>query len=500
MNLQNRHNLTLMKRPAIYCFFPFDSPAQISPVTESLKSCRYPLSITLLLTKDQENPKIEGFNTLRVDNLYSTETIRQIAGMIPEEGYTLLCSGYSPVRFSIHAADRFVRVAEDTEAGLCYADFYKDRAGKKEKHPVTGYQTGSVRDDFDFGTILFYRNSTFRNAAEQMEKEFLYAGWYDLRLRVSQCGLPVHIPEFLYTENEYDFRRSGEKQFDYVDPRNRAVQIEMEQACTDHLKAIGAWLPPRTQTCIPLTGTFDTEASVIIPVYNRVRTIGDAVRSALAQETDFRFNVIVIDNRSTDGTTEVLKELSADKRLVHLIPEQDDLGIGGCWNAGIFASQCGKYAVQLDSDDIYKDKNTLQKIVDTFRQEQCAMVVGSYVMTDFDMQVIPPGIIDHREWTDENGHNNALRVNGLGAPRAFDTELLRKYTVPNTSYGEDYALGLLFSRSYKIGRIYDPIYLCRRWEGNSDAALAIEKVNANNQYKDSLRSFEIEARRKINGQ
>ena len=272
----------------------------------------------------------------------------------------------------------------------------------------------------------------------------------------------------------------------------------MERACTDYLKTIGAWLPARTRTFDASAMKFDVEASVVIPVYNRARTIGDAVRSALGQETDFPFNVIVVDNHSTDGTTNILKDLSSDGKLIHLIPKEDKLGIGGCWNVGIFASQCGKYAVQLDSDDVYKDKHTLQRIIDMFHREQCAMVVGSYIMTDFDMQVIPPGIIDHREWTDENGHNNALRINGLGAPRAFCTELLRKFTVPNTSYGEDYALGLMFSRSYKIGRIYEPIYLCRRWEGNSDAALVVEKINANNSYKDKLRSFEIEVRKKMN--
>ena len=272
----------------------------------------------------------------------------------------------------------------------------------------------------------------------------------------------------------------------------------MERVCTDYLKTIGAWLPARTRTFDASAMKFDVEASVVIPVYNRARTIGDAVRSALGQETDFPFNVIVVDNHSTDGTTDILKDLSSDGKLIHLIPKEDKLGIGGCWNVGIFASQCGKYAVQLDSDDVYKDKHTLQRIIDMFHREQCAMVVGSYIMTDFDMQVIPPGIIDHREWTDENGHNNALRINGLGAPRAFCTELLRKFTVPNTSYGEDYALGLMFSRSYKIGRIYEPIYLCRRWEGNSDAALVVEKINANNSYKDKLRSFEIEVRKKMN--
>ena len=487
-----------MESPVISCFLPFDSVEQVSSTVASLKKSRYSLSIMLLLSKDRNDPGIEGCRSLFVDDLYSTETIRQIAENIPEDGYTILCSGYSPVCFGSCAIDRFIRIAEDTGSGLCYADYYKNIAGKEEKHPVIDYLSGSIRDDFDFGTILFYRNRSIREAAGQMKEIYRYAGWYDLRLRVSRKSLPVHIPEFLYFQDEYDFRKSGEKQFDYVDPRNRAVQIEMERACTDYLKTIGAWLPARTRTFDASAMKFDVEASVVIPVYNRARTIGDAVRSALGQETDFPFNVIVVDNHSTDGTTDILKDLSSDGKLIHLIPEEDTLGIGGCWNVGIFASQCGKYAVQLDSDDVYKDKHTLQRIIDMFHREQCAMVVGSYIMTDFDMQVIPPGIIDHREWTDENGHNNALRINGLGAPRAFCTELLRKFTVPNTSYGEDYALGLMFSRSYKIGRIYEPIYLCRRWEGNSDAALVVEKINANNSYKDKLRSFEIEVRKKMN--
>ncbi len=487
-----------MEQPVIHCFLPFESAEQISRTIVSLRKSRYPLSITLLLSRDREDPAIEGCKTLFVDDLYAAATIRQIAGTIPEEGYSILCAGYAPIRFGTHAIDRFVRVAEDTGASLCYSDHYKNIDEREERHPVIDCQAGSVRDDFDFGPVLFYRNRSIREAVAEKGGMYRYAGWYELRLQVSRASLPVHIPEFLYAQDEYDFRKSGEKQFDYVDPRNRAVQMEMEQVCTDYLKTIGAWLPPRTQVWETTAEKFGAEASVIISVYNRVRTIGDAVRSALGQETDFPFNVIVIDNHSTDGTTELLKEMSPDSRLIHLVPEETGLGIGGCWNVGVFAPECGKYAVQLDSDDIYKDKHTLQKIVDMFRREQCAMVIGSYVMTDFDMQVIPPGIIDHREWTDTNGHNNALRINGLGAPRAFCTELLRKYTVPNTSYGEDYALGLLFSRNYKIGRIYEPVYLCRRWEGNSDAALAVEKINANNLYKDKLRSFEIEARIKMN--
>jgi glycosyltransferase involved in cell wall biosynthesis len=239
------------------------------------------------------------------------------------------------------------------------------------------------------------------------------------------------------------------------------------------------------------------EASVIIPVRNRVRTIEDAVRSALDQETNFKYNVIVVDNHSTDGTTDILNHFHHNERLVHIIPERDDLGIGGCWDLAINHPKCGRFAVQLDSDDLYSGPDTLQKIVDKFYEEQCGMVIGSYRMTDFQLNTLPPGVIDHKEWTDENGHNNALRVNGLGAPRAFYTPLLRSIGMPNVSYGEDYAVGLAISRNYHIGRIYEPVYLCRRWEGNSDSSLSIEKLNANNTYKDSIRTREFIIRQSI---
>jgi glycosyltransferase involved in cell wall biosynthesis len=308
----------------------------------------------------------------------------------------------------------------------------------------------------------------------------------------------VHINEYLYTEIENDNRKSGEKQFDYVDPKNREIQIEMEQVCTDYLKKIGAYLKPKFKQVDFGQQTFEYEASVIIPVRNRAKTITDAIRSTFAQQTDFKYNVIVIDNYSTDGSTEIIRKFAADERLIHLIPEDKDLGIGGCWNVGVAHPKCGKFAVQLDSDDVYSDEHTLQKIVDAFYAQNCAMVVGTYMLTDFDKQMIPPGIIDHKEWTPENGRNNALRINGLGAPRAFFTPLLRRIKVPNTSYGEDYALGLAFSREYQIGRIYDVLYLCRRWEGNSDAALDVVKMNGHNTYKDRLRTWELEARIALN--
>ena len=327
-----------------------------------------------------------------------------------------------------------------------------------------------------------------------MDANYQYAGLYDLRLRVSRLAELVHINEYLYTEIEHDDRKSGETMFDYVDPKNRATQIEMEQACTDHLKQIGAYLKPEFKKVDFNQEKFEYEASVIIPVRNRIRTITDAIQSVLTQITDFKFNLIVIDNYSTDGTTEAIGAFKSDKRLIHIIPDNKDLGIGGCWNVGVHHPQCGKFAVQLDSDDMYSDDQTLQKIVNAFYEQQCAMVVGSYMLTDFDKNPIPPGVIDHKEWTPENGRNNALRINGLGAPRAFFTPLLRKIKVPNTSYGEDYALGLAFSREYQIGRIYEVVYLCRRWEDNTDASLDIVKMNAHNTYKDRIRTWELQAR------
>ena len=387
---------------------------------------------------------------------------------------------------------------------MIYADHYQLTAGEgdqtfRRKHPLIDCQKGALRNDFDFGSVLVFRTTSFRRAVRAMETDYQWAALYDLRLRMKNI---VHVNEFLYTEIETDNRKSGEKQFDYVDPRNRAVQIEMEQVCTDHLKRIGAWLEPKFkdpdisefgQTDFPVT------ASVVIPVFNRVKTVKDAVESALSQQCGFPFNVIVVDNHSTDGTTGLLEEIAArDERLVHVVPAKHDLGIGGCWNLAVHHEKCGEYAVQLDSDDVYSGPDTLSKIVDAFRQQKCAMVVGTYQMTDFNMNPIPPGVIDHREWTEDNGRNNALRINGLGAPRAFWVPLLRTINLPNTSYGEDYALGLRISREYRIGRIYDVLYCCRRWEGNSDAALDIDKVNANNLYKDRIRTWELEARIRMN--
>jgi hypothetical protein len=391
-----------------------------------------------------------------------------------------------------------MQVCEASGAGMVYSDYYENRDGRLSPHPVIDYQEGSLRDDFNFGSLMLFDAPVFRDACASMNKDFKAAGLYDLRLKVSQKYKLVHLPELLYTEVETDLRKSGEKQFDYVDPKNRDVQIEMEIACTDHLKAVKAFLKPVFREISFDEGKFDYEASVIIPVRNRVKTLGDAISSVLSQTCSFRFNLIIIDNHSSDGTTELIREYSAkDSRIVHLIPERRDLGIGGCWNEGIFDKNCGKFAIQLDSDDLYIDNNVISRIVEAFYSQKCAMVVGSYKMVNFDLKDIPPGLIDHKEWTPENGRNNALRINGLGAPRAFYTPVLREIRVPNTSYGEDYAVGLAISRHYQIGRIMEPLYLCRRWDENSDASLDVVKMNAHNSYKDRIRTIEFIARKNL---
>lgn len=443
-----------------------------------------------------------GVTILSGVSLKSTETLRSIAEAVTEK-FVLIYQKDSPLDMGLFALDRIIAIAEDTKADMLYADHYRIVDGNCRRYPVIDCQKGALRDDFDFGSVIVFRTSSFKKAVRSMKEDYQWGALYDLRLRMKNI---VHINEYLYTEIETDNRKSGEKQFDYVDPKNRQVQIEMERICTEHLKRIGAYLAPEFKDPDPemlgvsrgedgLLDGYPVTASVIIPVFNRIKTVKDAVRSALSQDCAFPFNVIVVDNHSTDGTTELLEELSAeDPRLIHMVPAKFDLCIGGCWNLAVHSPECGEYAVQLDSDDVYSGPDTLSKIVDAFRKQKCAMVVGTYQMTDFDMNPIPPGIIDHREWTEDNGRNNALRINGLGAPRAFWTPLLRTINLPNTSYGEDYALGLRISRDYRIGRIYDVLYCCRRWDGNSDAALEVEKVNANNLYKDRIRTWELEAR------
>lgn len=480
----------------INCFIPFSSQAQVSETVKGLRACEHVKSIYLLATeKNQE--AVERCELLPVTSLNASATLHAIADR-SDADYTLLYTKYTTLELGYFALERMVRIADDSQAGMAYADSYHVTDGKQEKAPVIDYQYGSLRDDFNFGSLLLFNAAAFREAASRMTTDFQFAGLYDLRLKLSQKASLVHINEYLYSEVENDNRKSGEKIFDYVDPKNRGVQIEMEAACTEHLKAIGGYLEPRFEKIAFDEGNFEYEASVIIPVRNRVRTIADAIESVLKQQTNFKFNLIIIDNHSTDGTTEAIDRFAADERVVHLIPERNDLGIGGCWNLGVHHPKCGKFAVQLDSDDVYKDEYTLQTMVNAFYEQNCGMVVGTYMMTDFHMNMIAPGIIDHKEWTPENGRNNALRINGLGAPRAFYTPLLRKVKVPNTSYGEDYALGLNISRRYQIGRVYDVVYLCRRWDDNSDASLSIEKMNANNLYKDRIRTWELQARVAMN--
>ena len=449
----------------------------------------------------------DGCTFIVVDRLESSNTVSSIAENTDAD-YVIICTKATPIRWGLYALERFLRTADDTGAVMVYSDHYSVQEGKLEKHPVIDYQAGSLRDDFDFGSLWLVKAQNLLDyAAQQDRQEYQFAGLYDLRLYLSRVGEIFHINEFLYTEDELDTRKSGEKQFDYVNPRNREVQIEMEKACTHHLEKVGALVDTNYYRLPDFDEQeFEYEASVIIPVFNREKTIADAVKSALSQKTSFKFNVIVVNNHSTDRTGEILSEIAHEMeerndkqagRLVQIVPDRNDLGIGGCWNMAINSDHCGKFAVQLDSDDLYSSPKTLQKIVDAFHKQKAAMMIGSYRMCDFDLNTLPPGLIDHKEWTEDNGCNNALRINGLGAPRAFFTPLVRQIQFPNTSYGEDYALGLVFSRRYRIGRIYDELYLCRRWGGNSDAALSIDKVNANNLYKDRLRTMELKARQQM---
>jgi hypothetical protein len=477
----------------IDAFILFSQPDQAKRTVEELRQSAL-INNIFLLSPEEITSVIEGCEKIVIDNLQSTQIIKRIAQKSTTP-YTLIYQKPTVLKPGYFALERMVRIADDTQAGMVYADYYAVTNGEKKNNPLIEYQEGSLRDDFNFGSLLLYNTTALKDAAMRMRENYPYAGLYDLRLKVSQKYPVVHINEYLYTEIEEDTRASGQKIFDYVDPKNRQVQIEMEQACTQHLKDVGAFLEPAFEKIEFNRGDFEYEASVIIPVRNRIKTIRDAISSVLMQKADFPFNLIVVDNHSTDGTTEAIDSFKNDERLIHIVPERDDLGIGGCWNMGVHHTKCGKFAVQLDSDDVYSGEDTLQKIVNAFYEQNCAMVVGTYQMTDFHMEEIPPGIIDHREWTPENGRNNALRINGLGAPRAFYTPVLREIKVPNTSYGEDYALGLNISRRYQIGRIYDILYLCRRWEDNSDASLDIVKMNAHNLYKDKIRTWELQARK-----
>ncbi len=489
-----------MKRK-IDCFLACSTLADVEPLVVQLRrSCAVRhifLLVSAQLAESIDTP--QDCSLIVVDSLTSTDFVLKMAEHAMA-GYSLISLKTQPLTLGASAVERMMLVAGDESAAMVYSDRYTVEQGERKAHPVIDYQDGSLRDDFDFGSLWLIRTSLLHKyATSDREREYKYAGLYDFRLFLSREGRLLHLNEYLYTEEETDLRASGVKQFDYVNPANRDVQIEMEQACTVHLREVNALIDPSQYGEVDFAEQeFQYEASVVIPVYNRAKTVRDAVNSALSQKAPFKFNVIVVDNHSTDGTTEILKELSArDQRLVHIIPERHDLGIGGCWNMAINSQQCGRFAVQLDSDDLYSSPQTLQTIVDAFYKQKAAMVIGAYRMCDFELNTLPPGLIDHKEWTDENGPNNALRINGLGAPRAFFTPLLRQFQFPNTSYGEDYALGLMFSRHYRIGRIFTELYLCRRWGGNSDAALSVEKINANNLYKDRLRTLELHARQRI---
>ena len=481
----------------ITCYIPFGNEKETKATIQELRKSDLVAQI-YLTGSDKELYPVEGAKWIHTGALTQGSSIKAIAAMSQTE-YILLYTRHSPLKLGQYALERFFRVAEDTKSGLVYSNYLAVKAGVVNSNPVIDYQQGSLRDDFNFGSILFYQAETLKLAAKEIDPNLGHAGLYALRLNASLIAPIIRIPEFLYTEEESDLRQSGEKIFDYVDPKNRGVQIEMETVCTSFLKKAGAYLEPTFKAVDFGKEYFPVEASVIIPVRNRVRTIEDAIKSVLSQKTNFSFNLIIADNYSNDGTTEVIEKYAEkDARLIHLIPERNDLGIGGCWNAAADHPLCGKFAVQLDSDDLYLDDTTLQQVVDTFYKEKCAMVVGSYRMVNFALEEIPPGVIDHKEWTPENGRNNALRINGLGAPRAFFTPVLRCIKVPNVNYGEDYALGLAISRYYQIGRIYNPIYLCRRWDDNSDASLSVDVMNGHNLYKDRIRTIEFLARKAMN--
>ncbi len=481
----------------VTAYIPYSGGDHTRKTVEALSKSELVEKIYLIAT-GEATEVVEHAEVIQTDNLFSSNTVKLIAEKTETE-YLFVYTQDNLLDFGQFSLERFYNVAEDTGAGMVYSDYFEIKDGVSASHPVIDYQIGSLRDDFNFGYVLFYKTEAVKKAVEKTEKEYEFAGFYNLRLITSQEYSFVRVPEFLYSTIEKDTRKSGAKQFDYVDPKNRAVQIEMEVACTEHLKAIGAYLKPKFKEIELDAEGFEVEASVVIPIRNRENTINDAIESVLKQKTDFKFNLFVVDNYSTDGTTEKVKAFAAkDDRVIHLVPERKDLGIGGCWNEAVHNEKCGKFCVQLDSDDLYADENTLQTVIDKFREEKCAMVIGTYKMTDFALEEIPPGIIDHKEWTPDNGRNNAIRINGLGAPRAFYTPVLREVKIPNVSYGEDYALGLMISREYQIGRIYNPIYLCRRWEGNSDAALDIAKQNGHNVYKDRVRSIEVMARQRKN--
>ena len=481
----------------IDCFIPFRDVLQVSRTIEGLKKEEIVGKIFLLRLPEAAGKSIQGCEAIDVKSINCTDAVMKMSAAASAE-YSLIYTKFTDLSFGRFALERIVAIGDDSSAAMLYADHFNELGGQRKNAPVIDYQMGALRDNFDFGSVLVYRTSALKEAASRMNVAYSFAGLYDLRLKVSQKGSLVHINEYLYYETETDTRKSGEKIFDYVDPKNRDAQIEMEKACTQHLKDIGGYLEPHFKHIEFSDAPFEYEASVVIPCKNRVRTIGDAIKSALAQKTSFKYNVFVVDDNSTDGSVDVIKKYLGNEKLFYIAQDKTWHGIGGNWNAAIHHPHCGKFALQLDSDDMYSCQDAVQRFVDAFYEQNCAMVVGTYRMTNFDLETIPPGIIDHKEWTPDNGRNNALRINGLGAPRGFYVPLLRRINFPTTKYGEDYAVGLRISREYQIGRIYDVIYDCRRWEDNSDASLDIEKENANNLYKDRIRTWELQARISMN--
>lgn len=433
--------------------------------------------------------------------IYRFKTVNDLREEIFRRGleqYILVAIGNRPAHFYKYGKDRLLSVAEESDATMLFS-YYRDRLedGTVRDHPLVDYQPGSLRDDFDFGSIVALNCADVLSSTEDFEEadsETLDGGWYALRLRLSIGRGIVCIPEYLYEARLSDTRHSGERQHDYVNPRSREYQKEMEQVCSDHLYEIGALLENEPEAAPISEGEFPVLASVVIPVRNRVSTVGEAVRSALSQIADFDYNVIVVDNGSTDGTRELLESIKDPRLVLVKLTGEEGLGIGGCWNEAAMNENCGRFMIQLDSDDVYSSEDTLKRMVDAFYEDSCGMVVGSYMLTDPKLNPIGTALIDHSEWTDDNGRNNALRINGFGAPRGFLTSLVREFPFPNTSYGEDYAMALRISRTWRVGRIYDCLYYCRRWDGNSDAHLSIEKENAHNKYKDYVRSLELFAR------
>ena len=484
-----------MKR--INCFIPFQDADQVRVTVENLKAQDEVNRIYLVKNDETPVPEFPECGVIAAPSLKCTEAVRKIAAASDTE-FSLIYTKTTQLSFVLFALERMLALAEDSSAAMIYADHFNEVDGVRSNAPVIDYQEGSLRDDFDFGGLLLYRACALKEAVIRMSADYQFAGLYDLRLKVAEKGVLEHVNEYLYYEVETDTRKSGEKIFDYVDPKNRAVQIEMEKACTEHLKVVGGFLEPKFKHIEFSDDSFEYEASVVIPCKNRVRTIADAISSALSQKTNFKYNVIVVDDNSEDGTVDVIKKFVGDPKLIYIAQDKSYHAIGGNWNVALHHPKCGKFAIQLDSDDVYFDENTVQKFVDAFYAQNCAMVVGTYRMTNFHMETLPPGIIDHREWTPENGRNNALRINGLGAPRGFYVPLLRTINFPTTKYGEDYAVGLRVCREYQIGRIYDVVYNCRRWDDNSDANCDVEKMNANNLYKDRIRTWELKARIRMN--